>query len=280
MALSDMAVRKAKSRQRPYKLADGGGLCLLVTPAGGRLWRFKYRMHGIERKLSLGCYPDRSLAEARERRDAARKVVALAREGGEYAPLEPVAAKRRAKAEARVALGHTFDALAGECIDKAKREVCLINREPAATRLPQDISASVNAWRNDADANFTPLFKCLPERRKRARGGTPALGSYRGGGKVRQKIAIGRDFRPHLSVSVRLDASTAVRGGTANREGRTMPKLIPIMDAARELSIGRSKTYELINQGLLLTIRIGRRRLVVASSVSDLIDEAARRDAA
>lgn len=59
-----------------------------------------------------------------------------------------------------------------------------------------------------------------------------------------------------------------------------MPKLIPIMDAARELSIGRSKTYDLINQGLLLTIRIGRRRLVVASSVSDLIDEAARRDAA
>lgn len=122
MALSDMAIRKAKPRDRQYKLADGGGLYLLVTPAGGRLWRLKYRMHGIERKLSIGCYPDLSLAEARERRDAARKAVALAKEGGENAPLEPVAAKRRVKAEARVALGHTFDAVAGECIDKARRE--------------------------------------------------------------------------------------------------------------------------------------------------------------
>jgi len=59
-----------------------------------------------------------------------------------------------------------------------------------------------------------------------------------------------------------------------------MPKLIPIMDAARELSIGRSKTYDLINQGLLLTVRIGRRRLVIAQSVSDLIEEATKRDAA
>ena len=59
-----------------------------------------------------------------------------------------------------------------------------------------------------------------------------------------------------------------------------MPKLIPITDAARELSIGRSKTYDLINEGLLLTVRIGRRRLVIAQSVSDLIDDASKRDAA
>jgi hypothetical protein len=54
MALTDVAVRSAKPRDKEYKLADAAGLYLLVTPSGGRLWCFKYRMHGIERKLALG----------------------------------------------------------------------------------------------------------------------------------------------------------------------------------------------------------------------------------
>jgi hypothetical protein len=58
MALTDVAVRSRKPLAKAYKVADGGGLYLLVTPTGGRLWRFKYRMHGIEKKLSLGRYPD------------------------------------------------------------------------------------------------------------------------------------------------------------------------------------------------------------------------------
>lgn len=49
MALTDIAVRNAKPRDREYKLADGGGLYLLVTPSGGRLWRLKYRVHGLEK---------------------------------------------------------------------------------------------------------------------------------------------------------------------------------------------------------------------------------------
>ncbi len=62
MALTDTTIRNAKPRERDYKLADGGGLYLLVTPAGGRLWRLKYRADGVERKLSIGKYPaDRPL---------------------------------------------------------------------------------------------------------------------------------------------------------------------------------------------------------------------------
>jgi hypothetical protein len=48
MTITDTAVRAAKPRDKEYKLADGGGLYLLVTPSGGKLWRLKYRMHGIE----------------------------------------------------------------------------------------------------------------------------------------------------------------------------------------------------------------------------------------
>ena len=65
MALTDTAIRTAKPADRDYKLADGGGLYLLVTPAGGKLWRLKYRLDGLERKLSLGKYPALSLADAR-----------------------------------------------------------------------------------------------------------------------------------------------------------------------------------------------------------------------
>jgi integrase len=72
MALTDKEVKAAKPAQKPYKLADGGGLHLLVTPAGGRLWRLKYRVAGREKQLAFGAYPDVSLADAREARDKAK----------------------------------------------------------------------------------------------------------------------------------------------------------------------------------------------------------------
>jgi hypothetical protein len=57
MALTDTAIRSAKGQEKPYKLGDSGGLFLLVQPSGGKLWRLKYRIDGVEKKLSLGAYP-------------------------------------------------------------------------------------------------------------------------------------------------------------------------------------------------------------------------------
>ena len=71
MALTDISIKNAKPRERDYKLADGGGLYLLVTVSGGKLWRLKFRIDGIERKLSLGKYPALRLGDARKARDAA-----------------------------------------------------------------------------------------------------------------------------------------------------------------------------------------------------------------
>lgn len=122
MALTDTAVRAAKPRDREYKLADSGGLYLLVTPAGGRLWRLKYRMDGIERKLAIGRYPDVSLGAARKARDAAREA---AKAGN-----DPAAAKRRDRIAKKLSAGTTFGDVADEYIDKAERE----GRSPATIK--------------------------------------------------------------------------------------------------------------------------------------------------
>ena len=76
MPLTDLAVRAATPQTRPRRLFDGGGLYLEISPAGGRWWRWKYRVGGKERRLSLGVYPNVSLRAARARREAVRQQLA------------------------------------------------------------------------------------------------------------------------------------------------------------------------------------------------------------
>ena len=80
MALTDIAIRQAKPAAKPYKLADGAGLYLLVTPAGGKLWRLKYRVAGKEKLMAFGAYPEVSLADARKRRDEAKEQIAISKD--------------------------------------------------------------------------------------------------------------------------------------------------------------------------------------------------------
>ncbi len=106
MALTDPAIKKAKPTDKPYKLSDGGGLFLLVTPAGGRLWRLKYRFDDREKLLTLGAYPDVGLAAARTRRDDARKLLADGIDPGEL--------KRATKTQQRARAADSFEAIARE----------------------------------------------------------------------------------------------------------------------------------------------------------------------
>lgn len=76
LPLTDIQVRNAKPQAKEYKLTDGGGLYLLVTPPGGKLWRFDYRLNGKRKTLSFKTYPEISLSDARQRREDARKLVA------------------------------------------------------------------------------------------------------------------------------------------------------------------------------------------------------------
>ena len=81
--LTDTAIRNAKPRELPYKLGDSRGLYLLVTPSGGKWWRFDYRFGGKRKSLSMGTYPDVALKEARGRRDRAREHLAHGADPGE-----------------------------------------------------------------------------------------------------------------------------------------------------------------------------------------------------
>lgn len=90
--LTDTAIKNAKAAEKPRKITDERGLYLLVTPNGGKWWRFKYLFGGKEKLLSLGVYPDISLANARERREAARKLVAQG--------IDPGAVRREEQAKA------------------------------------------------------------------------------------------------------------------------------------------------------------------------------------
>lgn len=74
--LTDSAIKVAKPKDSPYKLTDGQGLYLEVTPNGSKLWRLKYRFNGKEKRLALGAYPTVSLQQARQRRADARELLA------------------------------------------------------------------------------------------------------------------------------------------------------------------------------------------------------------
>lgn len=114
MPLTDMSIRAAKPASKPYKLADGGGLFLLINPSGSRFWRLKYRVTGREKLLAIGAYPDVSLAKARERRDEARKSIA----NGD----DPSALKKQARTKAKAAETDTFYAVSEEHLAKLTRE--------------------------------------------------------------------------------------------------------------------------------------------------------------
>ncbi|CAJ3302227.1 putative integrase [Burkholderia pseudomallei] len=106
MALTDIAIRNAKPAEKQQKLFDGGGLHLLVTPAGGKRWVLKYRFGGKEKSLALGTYPTVTLVEARKRRDAARDKLA--------AGIDPGEAKKAEKRTQRLSAENSFEAVARE----------------------------------------------------------------------------------------------------------------------------------------------------------------------
>ncbi len=103
--LTQLQIRNAKPEEKPYKLADGGGLYLEVTPAGGKYWRMKYRRpNGKEAKLNLGAFPDVSISDARDKRDSARQLLAAGN--------DPAHARAEQARQARLAEQNTFEHVA------------------------------------------------------------------------------------------------------------------------------------------------------------------------
>ncbi len=74
MALTELQIKHLKPKDKVYRIADSGGLCIEVSPAGGKFWRLRYYLNAKEQMLALGKYPAMTLAEARKKRDAAKEI--------------------------------------------------------------------------------------------------------------------------------------------------------------------------------------------------------------
>lgn len=114
MPLTDTQIKGLRPAQSPTKYSDGGGLHLLVSPTGGKLWRLAYRHGGRQKTLALGAYPLVSLADARLKRADAKKLLASAIDPAQQAKVE--------KAKRRVESANTFGAIADEFLAKVERE--------------------------------------------------------------------------------------------------------------------------------------------------------------
>ena len=103
LALTDTEIRRSRADTKPYKLFDGG-VYLRLSPAGGRRWRWKYRFRGKEKARALGKYPEITLADARVRRDAARRALANG--------IDPMAERMAVKSAVKFTKEHTFEKIA------------------------------------------------------------------------------------------------------------------------------------------------------------------------
>lgn len=194
MALTDALIRAAKGGEKPVKLSDGGGLHLLVTTKGARLWRMAYRYAGKQKTLAFGSYPAVSLADARRRRDDAKRTLG--------AGADPSVRARLDKLAKRVAAANTFGAIADEYLAKLEREgraeatigkitwLLTFARPSLGTRPIAEISS----------AEVLPVLQKVENR-----------GHHETARRLR--IAIGSVFR-HAIVTARAqnDPTTALRG--------------------------------------------------------------------
>ena len=135
--LTDTEIKRAKSAEKAYSLGDGGGLYLWVKPTGGKLWRWSYRFEGKEKLMSLGKYPDVSLAQARERHAEARKLLATG--------VDPMAQRKAEKTAEKKAVENSFQSVAEQWLDhwaegKSPRHV-----EYTRRRIEMDILPALGA---------------------------------------------------------------------------------------------------------------------------------------
>jgi integrase len=114
MGLTAVAIKAAKGRAKQYKLTDSDGLHLLVLPSGARYWRMNYRHLGKYKTMAFGVWPEVELADARAKRDGARRLLAKGIDPAQQAKLDRVAAS--------VAAANTFQAVADEWLAKIERE--------------------------------------------------------------------------------------------------------------------------------------------------------------
>jgi integrase len=131
MPLTDTVIRNLQPKDKPFKVFDARGLHILIMPAGGKWWRFKYRFNGKDKQLSLGVYPDVSLKSARKRRDDAREQVA---DG-----IDPSAHRKAQKSAQTDRAANSFEVVAREWLEKYSPTWAANHSMRIKRRLEKDI---------------------------------------------------------------------------------------------------------------------------------------------
>ena len=207
MALTDIQVRNAKADGKPRKLPDGSGLYLYISAAGGKSWRFDYAYFGKRKTLTLGAYPTVGLADARSRKDEAKKSLS---QGS-----DPSLAKKRRQLEAKAAAGNTFGVIADEFIDKLRRDK---RAEPTITK---------NTWMLKVlAAKLSPY----PITQISAKDVLSVLTSIEKSGRVESALAtrstVGRVFRFAIATArAESDPTSALRGALQRHQPASHPAL-------------------------------------------------------
>lgn len=122
--LTDIAVKNAKKKDKPYKMADGHSLYLYISSSGGKLWRFDYTFMGKRKTLSFGAYPEIPLAKARELRDEARRLLAEGK--------DPMIYKKTKKL-------NTFESVARSWFDTKKKGWSVSHSDTIIQRLENHV---------------------------------------------------------------------------------------------------------------------------------------------
>lgn len=206
MALTDTTIRKTKPRDKTFKLYDGKGLYLEITPKGAKRWRFKFRRPGTgkESRLSMGVYPEVTLKEARQRRDEARKQL--------DAGIDPGQARRAEKVERRIAAANSFQAVADEWIAEHLTTKSKSYREKIVSLMGRDVYPYLGT-RPIAEIKAPEVLEVLRHQQRR--------GVLETAHRTRQ--AIGQVFRYGIRTGRAEDDPTqALRGALPSVERKHM----------------------------------------------------------
>lgn len=158
MVLNDLTIKNKKPTDKPYKLADAKGLFLLINPKGFKYWRFKYRFGGKEKLLAFGVYPEISLADARNRRDEARRLLANG--------IDPGLAKQLAKRAETAIVENSFEAVAREWYAKYSTRWVPSHGERIIRRLERDVFPWIGSLSTAVikPAELLTVFRRIEER--------------------------------------------------------------------------------------------------------------------
>jgi len=222
--LTDAQIRKAKAAEKPHKLTDGGGLYVYVTPAGGKLWRLRYRFNGKERTLSIGPYPSIGLGEARGAREAAK---AALREGR-----DPSSERKRRRLDGAREAEQTFESIAREWFALQRGSWTATHAGDVIGSLERDVFPAIGAVpiKEISAPDVLSLLRSIEAR--------PAIETAR---RVRQRISAVFVFAI-ASGRASSDPAAIVKGALAPlRKGR-QPAITDLDEACKMLTEAEAET--------------------------------------